>query len=422
MKIITGFLIFFLFAKTVPSQNFSSIEWLNHNLIPLNTVVAGNGFTDLKNLDSIIGNAQIVSMGECTHGSSEIFKMKHRMFEYLVIEKGFKIFSIEANMPEAYAVNQYILEGKGDPKKLVGDMHFWTWYTEEVVEMVKWMKSYNDTSSRKIMFTGFDMQFVSASCNILKLYCDKNKISLKEDINRFDSLGSKYISEKKAGRESENLTNTAERIFDKIEKSSSDKNDNDYQWALQNARLLVQFAALKSGGQSRDESMAENVKWIVAQNPGSKIMLWAHNLHVIKEKAKFGYLPIPMGHFLSQYFKERIISVGFSTEEGSYTAVSDKHNGKQILTNQNILLQSGNKTAEYTFKGATEKNFILNIRGVKEDDKTKWLFQKTSLRSLGAIANDKFQFVDCTLTTSFDMIIFLYRTNASKYFSVKENP
>lgn len=50
--------------------------------VPLKTVEAGNGFDDLK---------------------------------YLVTERCFGIFSIEANMPEAYALNDCVLTGKGDP-------------------------------------------------------------------------------------------------------------------------------------------------------------------------------------------------------------------------------------------------------------------------------------------------------------------
>lgn len=37
---------------------------------------------------------------------------------------GFNIFSIEANMPEAYRLNDYILNGNGDPATLIKGMYF----------------------------------------------------------------------------------------------------------------------------------------------------------------------------------------------------------------------------------------------------------------------------------------------------------
>lgn len=114
--------------------------------------------SDLAALDKVIGNSRIVGLGEDTHGTHEFFQMKHRLLQYLVQKKGFTIFSIEASMPQAYRLNDYVLDGKGDPKKLIADMGFWTWDTEELLAMVKWMYIYNQTAEKKIKFTGFDMQ------------------------------------------------------------------------------------------------------------------------------------------------------------------------------------------------------------------------------------------------------------------------
>ena len=163
-------IFFCLFIKAQSAIDNKQAEWINNNCIPLNYVIAGNGFADLQPLKSLIGDARIVSLGECTHGSSEVFSMKHRMLEYLVKEKGFTIFSIEANMPEAYALNEYIIDGKGNPRKLLAGMYFWTWNTQEVLDMIEWMKKYNETATNKISFTGFDMQFPDVSIKILRDY------------------------------------------------------------------------------------------------------------------------------------------------------------------------------------------------------------------------------------------------------------
>jgi erythromycin esterase len=88
-------------------------------------------------------------------------KLKHRIFEFLVEKMGFSIFSIEASTPEAFDVNEYVLTGKGDPEKAIGGLYFWTWDTEEVLDLVLWMRQYNLNSAhrRKVKFYGFDMQF-----------------------------------------------------------------------------------------------------------------------------------------------------------------------------------------------------------------------------------------------------------------------
>ncbi|MBL8763530.1 MAG: erythromycin esterase family protein [Phycisphaerae bacterium] len=137
--------------------------WIRSKAVAFATSEAGNGFDDLKGLDAIVGDARIVSLGEPTHGTREAFQMKHRLLEYLVETKGFSIFSIEANMPEAYALNTYVIEGRGDPKELIGGMYFWTWNTEEVLAMVEWMRAWNERNPPgagrpRLRFTGFDMQ------------------------------------------------------------------------------------------------------------------------------------------------------------------------------------------------------------------------------------------------------------------------
>lgn len=86
-------------------QSDETAAWIQQEAIPLKTVLAGQGFDDMQPIKSLIGDARIVSLGESTHGSKEIFQMKHRMLEFLVKEMGFTIFSIEASMPEAFRLN-----------------------------------------------------------------------------------------------------------------------------------------------------------------------------------------------------------------------------------------------------------------------------------------------------------------------------
>jgi erythromycin esterase len=86
------------------------------------------------------------------------FRMKHRLFEYLATTQGFTIFSMEANMPEAYALNDYVLNGVGNPRALIKGMYFWTWNTQEVLDMGEWMRQFNQSGRGRVQFTGFDMQ------------------------------------------------------------------------------------------------------------------------------------------------------------------------------------------------------------------------------------------------------------------------
>jgi hypothetical protein len=142
-----------------------AVAWVRDTAIPIRSVAAGSGFDDLRPLAKLIGEARIVALGEPTHGTREAFQMKHRLLEFLVSELGFSIFSIEASMPEAYRIDDYVLRGDGDPGALIGGMHFWTWNTQEVLAMVEWMRRFNAGAGGKspVHFTGFDMQSLEAA-------------------------------------------------------------------------------------------------------------------------------------------------------------------------------------------------------------------------------------------------------------------
>lgn len=411
-KIIVTCLILFI-VLTVHAQNQSSVEWLNNNLLPIKSLKAENGMEDLKKLDGFIGDARIIGLGEFTHGSDETFTMKHRMLEYLVKEKGFTIFSIEANMPEAYKLNDYIINGKGNAKELLGGMYFWTWYTQEVLDMIEWMKKYNETSTKKIFFTGFDMQFYKTALKNIKDFFTKYDIPADEKIANFDSAASKlvntvnYDNRKTAAP----LVEIATALMNEFELSARAKQDLDYAWIKQNLTILWQFGTMYTHKQSRDESMAKNTEWIADQNPGSKIVLWAHNGHINKKKYW-------MGKFLEEKFGDNYLAIGFAGEAGTYTAFN-RINNRNKLDSANALYASNKKNYEYYLRSANTENYILVLKQINQNEQNEFLFEKKNLHHIGArVEEDKRQFRPTNLQREYDALIFIRNSSSSKCFSV----
>jgi erythromycin esterase-like protein len=163
------FLLAVVTAQTTPDQP-PPTEWIRSHAIALQTVEAGHGFDDMQPLAKIVGDSRIVALGEATHGTHEFFQLKHRMLEFLASQKGFTIFSIEANMPEAYRLNDFVLNGKGNPKQLLKGMYFWTWDTEEVLNMILWMREFNSSRKGRIEFTGFDMQTPNVAMDTVRQF------------------------------------------------------------------------------------------------------------------------------------------------------------------------------------------------------------------------------------------------------------
>jgi erythromycin esterase-like protein len=144
-----------MFALLPAAETDEVVGWIRENAIRLETPEAGHGFADMQPLKKVVGDARIVALGEATHGTREFFQLKHRMLEFLAAEMGFSIFSMEMAMPFAHRLNEFVLSGKGDPVMLLKGMR--PWDTQEVLDMILWMREFNKSGKSTVQFTGFDM-------------------------------------------------------------------------------------------------------------------------------------------------------------------------------------------------------------------------------------------------------------------------
>ncbi|MEQ1913381.1 MAG: erythromycin esterase family protein, partial [Vicinamibacterales bacterium] len=93
--------------------------------------------------------------------------------------------------------------------------------------------------------------------------------------------------------------------------------DHEIDWAIQNARVVLQGMQMRGNEVTRDHSMADNVKWILDHNPNAKIVLWAHNGHV----AAGGFPNETMGAVLRRMMSKEMVVFGFAFNQGSFQAI-----------------------------------------------------------------------------------------------------
>lgn len=398
-------------------------DWLKKNSIVLQTTEPGKGDEDLKNLAPVLKNVRIVSLGECTHGSHEIYRMKHRLLEYLATNERFTVFAMEFNMPEADELNDYIQTGIGDVEKLVDKLLSWPFDTKEVLEMVKWMREFNQSGRGKIIFTGFDMQSSHAALLASKKIAQKVDSGLVYRID--DILHTKAVIDTLFKKNPDwDYIDLPQNIVDKCIRKII--RTRKYIISHQRALLatlpraefdrLVQyidhshqrFLLFKSGdwdtyGRVRDSCMARNVKWIADHNPGAKIVLWAHNGHVERERTSMGY-------FLNQFCGDSQLVIGFATNEGTYTANTDSgiHMGFPLT-----LPAIGSYEYYATMTGAPL--LLTDIRNARVGDSaSSWLAGPLDFRHIGAaVVNGESQFETVPLQERFDMILFIKKTTSS---------
>ena len=553
-------------------QNPTPVEWIRHHAIRLTTPEAGHGFADLQRLKSVISGARVVSLGEATHGSREFFQLKHRLLEFLATEMGFTIFSIEANMPEAYRLNDYVLNGTGDPAQLLRGMYFWTWDTEEVLDMIRWMRAFNQSGKGRVEFTGFDMQTPSVAQDIvrgfvarydapylstfdpaaaqvraasttasttslgvavgsfpkevaagkrirysgyiktegvtayaglwwrvdgasgtlafdnmstrgpkgttdwqqfaielpvdagvrniafgvlmpgqgtawfddLKIeidgqpYADPNRLALDFELPGLlglqpgnglyrigidpqvahggkQSLRIRSIdapATASAGSSSPDARTVATQwkaIVAHLEAEragyiSAGASQKDVDWAIQNARVVVQGLEMRSGEVSRDQSMADNIKWIADQNPRAKIVVWAHNGHV----AAGGFSYTTMGSALRTMFGREMIVFGFAFNQGSFQAMPQNGGALRDFTVPAAPLDS----LDATLASAGIPLFALDLR-----DAPPWFKDPHQSREIGAVYPEGSAYAlmaDLPAAQAFDVMLFVETTTAAR--------
>lgn len=183
----------------------------------------------------------------------------------------------------------------------------------------------------------------------------------------------------------------------------------DVAWGIQNARVVAQCARMKAGMAaqdpreewSRDFAMAQNVKWILDQNPGARIVLWAHNGHVGRSRWA-------MGRFVERLMPGQQVVVGFTTSHGEYTAITP---GKGLAVNP--LQPPPPASVEAYLDSAGVTDFLLDIRQAKSDPASFWLTHPHAFRLIGALAMDE-QFFPRTMSEEFDVLVHQRDTTAAR--------
>jgi erythromycin esterase len=366
---------------------------------------------DLWPVAGMAGGAHIVGLGEGTHGTSEFFHMKHRLLEYLAANAGFTIFAIEANMPEAQLVNDYVLYGVGDPRKVLEGMYFWTWNTQEVLDMIEWMRAYNQSGQGQIQFTGFDMQFGSVAMQNARAFVASAEPGYLTTVDAAFAVAATVETNYQNGVSLPNsAVQAATGAVDAVRlhlianRSAYLANGNTasaVDWAIQNALIVEQATyVVIGGGFYRDQCMASNIDWILQQNPGAKVVVWAHDMHVARTAGA-------MGSYLAANHGKDYVAFGQIFHQGQYNAVADAG----LMANDATVSFPG--TVEYVLHSTGMPKFILDMRQASPNDPgSSWLFGTTQYRYIGALKQDGFLYTN-QLTTDYDVLIFFDQTSPS---------
>jgi len=341
----------------------SVYEWLCQNSTPFESTNPQSQLSEREKgfLDKIIQSAEVISLGEMTHGSKEVFCSKDRLLRYLIENHGISVVVLEANQGSTCELNDCILSGQGNLASALAKTGFWSIANKETYAFFQWLVKYNSRQSsleKRVKVLGCDIQSLD-DCkrevsHLVRQYADEAVVT-KKDCNEifnsiaelpkdlelnaklepfFEELGSE---EPDPGRLSYLQAQQAD-LIDAVKQKVSHvgKLLGELEPAIQcrateeecfffrrYIRLLEQCLdhyRLDDGGRVRDQHMAENILALRDFFLDQKIVLISANWHVSR-------VPIPiegtedyvtMGSLLAEELGEKYCVMGSAFYEGNY--------------------------------------------------------------------------------------------------------
>ncbi len=398
------------------------VSWITQHALPLKTTDPRASLDDLQPLEQIVGNASIVGLGEATHGSHEFFTMKQRVLEFLVEKMGFTMFAIEANWSAGEQINTYVLTGQGDVRGLLNQMNFWTWQTQEVFDLVQWVRTYDADPSHihKVRFAGFD--------------CQEIETSTFDQITQYLQIVDPQSAAKiTPWRRSTQYIAHAQQIYELLKQHetayTAHSSVQAFDHALQEARVIVQYTQLSSTApdpqdpqspvkyvQVRDAFMAENVAWLHEHaDGGSKLVLWAHNAHIETVKQSNS---TRMGWYLRERYRSQYLAIGQNFSQGSFNAIGEDKTCQHCINLQSFTLQETRQGSYNELFGTVSLPlYALDLRHVPGGPVGQWMNGPHGFLTISSLyiptAGDTY-YEALSLPQSFDVIIQIQKVTASQ--------
>lgn len=424
------------------------VDWMKQQAVPLRTAEAGHGFADLMPLKKIIGSARVVGLGETSHGTRENFRMKHRLFEFLVKEMGFTIFAMECHWPESLAVNEYVLHGRGDPVKALAGLNS-PWICESVLAFIKWMRAYNADPAHleKLKFFGVDVHRSGAA--FISRYLEKvDPQYLKQgeweqtlaQLEKSAPFRLVYRSPEQEGCYSlpQKLNELLSRFDRHKERYTAASSSEEWLLNRQHVRHLEQLVDCAVAGREsdydsfavRDRAMADNVRWILDNEPaGTRVVYWAHNFHVGLTKYP-GWSAKPAGMNMRRMLGNDYLSIGFAFNRGTFRsrdstiAAYKTHGAARCFT---VESYPGSFGAAMSRTGMPI--FFLDLRSIPaaaaghSDIVHQWFAAPHILKSIDSVFTSETDIKHLfRLPQLFDAVIFFETTTPTRTVSITPLP
>jgi erythromycin esterase-like protein len=296
-----------------------------------------------------IGDADLVLLGEPSHGSHEVYEERATITRRLIEEEGFAGLVIEGDWPDAWRVDRYV-RGIGPDRSaaeaLAGFDTFpeWMWRNEVFAEFVEWLRARNAPLpyERQAGVYGLDLYSLDESTDAAPVELRAIDPDAAERVaDRYACTDGPVASDPSPGAPTcadqvREALRDAAAVVSSVDAARPERADRAFS-ASQHARIVVNGRRYTLGedadGDStwniRDRHMAETVlalrDHLSRTGRSGRLVVWAHDSHVgdASATAMTDRGQIDLGQLVRERDDVEPVLVGFSTYTGTVTAADD---------------------------------------------------------------------------------------------------
>lgn len=291
---------------------------------------------------------RVVLLGEASHGTSEFYRARAAITRRLIEEHGFTIVAVEADWPDAAAVDRYVRHRTQGMRLDAPFQRFptWMWRNREVMDFVEWMREHNGrrSLSDRAGFYGLDIYNMRGSISAVLRYLDETDPEAAAVAReRYGCLTPWQNEPSTYGRATmtagfrkceEAVAKQCRELLERQLEAGRDSGDELLD-AVQNARLVasaeryyrVMYYAGADSWNMRDTHMFETLEHLLnARGARSKAAVWAHNSHIGDARhTDMGTAreELNIGQLCRERFGDQAALIGFGTHGGHVAAAND---------------------------------------------------------------------------------------------------
>lgn len=311
---------------------------------------------------SVPNDVQVVGLGEASHGVSQYHQMKADVFKALVENNGCRTFIIEGDFGGALKVDQYINGGSGSAEKAVAEIGFAIYRTQEMVDLVDWMRSYNETVSQEeaLHFYGMDVQRFDNNKEYLFSVIEQTHPELGAE---YSEVFEQLTDEQRTSLDETTLNSAKESLSEFIDKLDAVETDiveslgqPAFDFARECAKTIYACCEVQLSDNynaTRDQYMYEKVEWFLQHGDNSVLFINGHNGHIGKTSVA-GYTCL--GELLSNNLGNGYYSIGTDAQKTQFNSQKDNGEFEVVeVSNSNDLNNqfSGEDSSQYFIDFAT---------------------------------------------------------------------